>query len=171
MYQGPPIVITGFMGSGKSTIAEVVARQLSCPLIDLDKVIADQTGRTPQEIIDDDGEESFRVIESDSLTRILNTPGSSVIALGGGAWISNHNRELIEKARAITFWLDTSFEECWERIEVSNDSRPLARNQNEARELFGLRKPYYALAQYRIDANGKTVTEIAAEITRSLPSH
>jgi shikimate kinase len=157
------------MCSGKSTIAAAVARQLSCPLIDLDEVIAEQTGRTPQEIIDHDGEKIFRAIESEILTRVLGTPGSSVIALGGGAWISNHNRQLIEKALAITFWLDISFEQCWSRIKVSNDSRPLARNENQARELFGSRQPYYALAQYRIDANAKSVTEIAAEIIRSLP--
>ena len=170
MYQGPPIVITGFMCSGKSTVAAAVASQLSCPLIDLDRVIAEQTGRTPQEIIDHDGEESFRLIESDSLARVLGKPSSSVIALGGGAWISNYNRDLIEKARGITFWLDSSFEQCWSRIKVSNDSRPLARDENEARELFGFRKPYYALAKYRIDANAKSVTQVAAEIIQSLSS-
>lgn len=158
------------MCSGKSTIAAAVASKLSCPLIDLDKVIAEQTGRTPQEIIDHDGEASFRVIESDSLTRVLSSPGSSVIALGGGAWISNRNRGLIEKARAITFWLDTSFEQCWKRIKVNDESRPLARNENEAHELFKFRQPYYALAQYRIDANQKSVAEIAAEIIRLVPS-
>ncbi len=121
MYAGPPIVITGFMGSGKSTIAAAVADELSCPLIDLDDVVTRKTGRTPREIIDDEGERSFRLTEAYALESVMRGRQSVVIALGGGTWLNEQNRQLIENYKAVTFWLDAPFELCWSRIPIGGE--------------------------------------------------
>jgi shikimate kinase len=169
MYTGPPIVIAGFIGAGKSTVAVAVAEELSCPLVDLDEVVTQQTGRTPAEIIDDEGELSFRLTEGHALESIMRANQSAVIALGGGTWLNEQNRQLIQNYKATTFWLDAPFELCWSRINIGGGDRPLARNEQDARELFQVRLPIYALAQYRIEVTPqKSIEEIAKEIMRAL---
>jgi len=157
------------MGSGKSTIAAAVADELSCPLIDLDDVVTRKTGRTPREIIDDEGERSFRLTEAYALESVMRGRQSAVIALGGGTWLNEQNRQLIENYKAVTFWLDAPFELCWSRIPIGGEERPLARNEEEARELFRSRQPLYKLAQQRLEVDEqKSVKDLANEIIRSL---
>jgi shikimate kinase len=79
-----PIIITGFMGAGKTSIASALARRLACAMIDLDQFIREREGRTPQAIIDEDGEQRFREIEAQALREALETDGARIIALGGG---------------------------------------------------------------------------------------
>jgi shikimate kinase len=157
------------MSSGKSTVAAAVAAELSCLLIDLDEVVKRQTGRSPREIIEAEGELSFRLTEAHALESIVSSHQSAVIALGGGTWVDEHNRQLIQDYRAVTFWLDAPFELCWARIPLGGGERPLARNEQEARELFQFRRPFYSLAQHRIEVSAqKSVRDIVSEITRSL---
>src|ERR1041385_2146233 len=101
-----PIVITGFMGCGKSRIARALAQNLNVRFLDLDESITARTGRTPAQLIDEDGELAFRRIETDTLREVLNAGEAGVIALGGGAWIEAANRELIEQYRCSSVWLD-----------------------------------------------------------------
>src|SRR5256885_5355098 len=108
------IIITGFMGAGKSTIARGLARILGCEMLDLDHVIAEREGRTAREIIEQDGEESFRGIETRILREVLENSPMAVIALGGGAWTIERNRNLINKHGCVAVWLDAPFELCWE---------------------------------------------------------
>ena len=91
------IVITGFMGCGKSKIARALARRLDVPVIDLDDVITARQGRTPAQLITEEGEPAFRAIESATLRETLKTIPVGVIALGGGAWIEETNRDLIDQ--------------------------------------------------------------------------
>src|ERR1041384_1263542 len=81
------IVITGFMGCGKSNVARVLARRLEVPMIDLADRITDREGRTPAQLIVEAGEEQFRWIETNTLLEILKAKEAGIIALGGGAWI------------------------------------------------------------------------------------
>jgi shikimate kinase len=69
-----------------------------------------------------------------------------VIALGGGAWITEENRELIAQHNGVSVWLDAPFELCWQRIEASADDRPLGRTREQSARLFQLRRPIYELA-------------------------
>jgi len=80
------IIITGFMGSGKTTIARALAHILGWEMLDLDHVIAEREGRTAREIIEQDGEESFREIETRIIREVLENSPMGVVALGGGAW-------------------------------------------------------------------------------------
>ena len=166
------IVITGFMGSGKSSVASALADQLGCVMTDLDDAIASAQGRVAREIIAEDGEPRFRELEQQALSNLLQTPGDQVVALGGGAWISETNRRLITQERAISVWLDAPFSLCWKRIAAASELRPLAPNENAAFKLFSERTPCYELADLRVVVTEqKLPVEIAAEIAEALAQH
>ena len=150
MKQPGPIVITGFMGCGKSKVARELARRRNAVIVDLDDWITGRTGRSPAQLITEDGERAFREIETNALRELLERGGAGVIALGGGAWIEETNRDLIDEYGCTSIWLDTPFEICWERIAVSEEDRPLGRTREEARARYDLRKPIYALARVHI---------------------
>jgi len=144
------IVITGFMGSGKTRIARELARRLSLPMVDLDERITEREGRSPAQLINDEGEEAFRVIESGALRELLEEDSARVIALGGGAWIQEVNRNLIDQHGCVSVWLDVPFEVCWARIETSGEDRPLGRTKEQAQTLYEQRTPIYRLAKVRV---------------------
>jgi shikimate kinase len=144
------IVITGFMGSGKTRIARKLARHLNLEMVDLDERITEQYGRSPAQVIVEDGEEAFRSIESKVLSELLATGTAGVIALGGGAWIREENRALVDRYKCESIWLDVPFEVCWARIEASGDDRPLGKTRDQALALYERRRPVYALAKLHI---------------------
>src|SRR5215210_9074893 len=144
------IIITGFMGCGKTRVARELARRLDLELVDLDERITQNEGRSPAQLILEDGEPSFRIIESNTLRELLQKEGAAVIALGGGAWIEETNRDLINQFGCLSVWLDTPFEVCWSRIEASDDVRPLGKTREQAQTLYDRRRPIYELANIRI---------------------
>lgn len=145
-----PIVITGFMGCGKTRVARELAQRLDVAMIDLDEQITAHTGRTPAQLIVEEGEAAFRAIESEALSEVLHNGDAKVIALGGGAWIQAVNRELIERHDCLSIWLDAPFELCWTRIESSEEDRPLGRSREQALALYHQRRPVYELAKIRV---------------------
>lgn len=163
------IVIMGFMGTGKSTVAFELARKLKCRAIDLDDLIAEHEGRGPKEIIEQDGEEAFRKIETKILNGALQEKSARVLAVGGGAWTIAENRKLIVEHGALTVWLDAPFALCWKRIAAGNEARPLAPSREVAESLFAKRRPIYALADVRIAVSqNESAGEIATKITRTV---
>ncbi len=163
------IIITGFMGSGKSTVARALAQLLRYEMIDLDDVIESAVGRSARQIIEADGEPRFRELEQEALSKLLQTSDTYVIALGGGAWISEANRRAIREHGATSVWLDAPFSLCWKRITAAAEQRPLARNETEAFDLFSSRTSYYELADISIGVTEqKSASEIAAEIVQAL---
>ena len=138
------------MGCGKTQVARELARRLNLEMVDLDEAIIKRKGRSPAQLIVEDGEAAFRAIESDVLRSLLETGGESVIALGGGAWIQEINRELIRQYNWVSVWLDAPFEICWARIEASEDDRPLGKTREQAQALFDRRRPIYELADVHI---------------------
>src|SRR5688572_615594 len=146
MKPSAPIVITGFMGCGKSEAARALANRRGLTLADLDQKIFDKTGRTAAQLITDEGEPAFRAIETKMLRELLLNPAIGVIALGGGAWITAENRELIGEHNGLSVWLDAPFELCWQRIATAAADRPLGRTREQAEQLYRLRRPVYQLA-------------------------
>jgi shikimate kinase len=146
------VVIVGFMGCGKTTVAAALARQLGCAMIDLDSFITDREGHTPAEIIVQDSEPSFREIETRALKVVLEENAARVIALGGGAWMMQANRALVAQHDCLSVWLDAPFETCWKRITASGTIRPLAPERQSAEALYDSRRPAYGLAEIRIDS-------------------
>ena len=165
MMNTQPIVIIGFMGTGKTTVAYQLAGRLNCRAVDLDDLITQRERRRPQEIIDQDGEEAFRRIETELLGKALRESTARVLAAGGGAWTIPANRKMIEDHNAITVWLDAPFELCWKRIEAGREARPLARSREMAQGLYDKRHPLYALADLQIPVNE---SESAEEIARKV---
>lgn len=160
------IVLVGFMGCGKTTVGKELARRLGCNLLDLDSFISQTQGRSPAEIIQQDGEPEFRAIETRSLKEVLNISGPNVIALGGGAWTMPAIRTLVEDQNCLSAWLDAPFELCWQRITPSNDVvRPLAPDRKTAQELYESRLESYWLASMRVEVcEGDSVEAIADKI-------
>lgn len=145
------IVITGFMGSGKTLVARKLARHLKLTMIDLDEKITEKEGRSPAQLIVEEGEAAFRLIESAVLRELLEADAAHIIALGGGAWIQKTNRDLIKEYDYLSIWLDAPFEVCWARIEASGEDRPLGKTKEQAKALYDQRRPIYQLADIRIE--------------------
>jgi shikimate kinase len=135
--------------------------------VDLDDLIAAQQQRTIREIIETEGEDRFRQIETNALREVLRKDGAQVIALGGGAWTMPENRRMLGKREAFTVWLDASFELCRKRIEAGGKTRPLASSPEQARQLYLERRPIYELAEKRVVCEGKAAVEIVEEIAAS----
>jgi len=145
------IVILGFMACGKTTVARELARQCECAFVDLDSFITEHYGRSPAEIIQQDGEEKFRETETLALRDVLQNKEVSIIALGGGTWTIPANRTLIALHDCETVWLDAPFELCWQRIDASKLIRPLASDLEMTRSRYELRRAEYAQADRRIE--------------------
>src|SRR5260370_42129818 len=155
------IVVVGFMGCGKTTVARALAQRLGCVMVDLNSFISDREGHTPAEIIVQDSEPSFREIETQALRVVLEENAARVIALGGGAWMIEANRALAEKHDCLSVWLDAPFELCWERIMSSGTIRPMAPYRESAQQLYDSRRASYALAELRVDPHHDPVAETA----------
>ncbi len=159
------IILTGFMGVGKSTVARFLASLLKCKKIDLDAVIEDAERRTIAEIIGAHGEPHYRRIETANLSKILHQKDAQIIALGGGAWTIEANRKLIKQHDFTTVWLESSFEHCWRNISYSRRVRPLAKNKTQTRKLFYERQKFYCLADWHFVVQPQpTSFEIAKRI-------
>lgn len=161
----PGIYLVGFMGCGKSTVGRALADELGWNFFDLDHDIESSAGSTIGEIFDTQGEEMFRALEASALAkrvRSVQFGHPQVIALGGGALMSDKNFELVSN-HGVVVWLDTPFELIERRV-AAESHRPLARDPQKLRELFDLRCPRYAQADYRIEAPDEDVMATAARI-------
>lgn len=163
------MVLTGFMCSGKTTVAKALGEEWQCEAVDLDEAIAKAEERTSSEIIEADGEEFFRAIEMRVLSQVLQKGSANVISLGGGAWIQADNRAVINRHNCTTVWLDAPFDLCWSRISGSNARRPLAMARDQSRRLYQERLSVYSLAQMRIAVGADdTVDDVVKAISTSL---
>ena len=137
---GKHLALIGFMGAGKSTIGREVAERTARPFVDTDAEIERLHGPIPE--LFERGEPEFRRLEEQIVAEALAGP-PSVIALGGGAVLSEKTRERL-RAHAYTVLLDVDVDDAWERVKGSN--RPLARREEDFRELFAARRPVYTEA-------------------------
>jgi shikimate kinase len=159
-----PIVITGFMGCGKTRVARELARRLNLVMVDLDDHITKRVGRSPAQLIDEEGEPKFRAIEYANLRNVLEIGEARVIALGGGAWIQEVNRRLIDQYECVSVWLDAPFEMCWTRISNSQEDRPLGRTREQALALYEQRRPVYELANFRIEISEENFEDLITRV-------
>ena len=161
------IILEGFMGSGKTTVSEILSDKLDLELLDTDEAIVEAEGRSINEIFAEDGEETFRCMETDLLEMIVSEHlGEMVISLGGGLPLREENRDLLKKAGKVVF-LRTTPETVYERLE-GDSTRPLLQGddpKSRIKELLEDRKERYeAAADIIVDTDGKTPEEIAKEI-------
>ncbi len=159
------IALTGFMGVGKSSVARHLAQRLMAKRVDLDTVIEESEKRKIAQVIDTDGVERYREIETANLRELLATTDARILSLGGGTWTVADNRELLKRHKFTTVWLESTFEHCWLNINFSRKDRPLARDKRLARELFDERQKLYCLADWHfVIRPGNTSYDVAREI-------
>ncbi|HEV7700074.1 MAG TPA: shikimate kinase [Pyrinomonadaceae bacterium] len=163
------IVLTGFMGVGKSSVSRHLAHLLRTKRIDLDALIESTEGRTVPQIIDADGIERYREIETANLETALADADLRVLSLGGGAWTIDGNRELLKQHGFTSVWLEATFEHCWLNITFSRKDRPLARDKAATRRLFDERQQVYCLAEWHfVIRAGQTSFDVAKSIVEEL---
>jgi shikimate kinase len=157
------IVLLGFMGAGKTSVAASLAEKLDCPDVDLDEIIETTERKSISELFEKFGETVFREIETAALREVLVGKTIRVVALGGGTWTIEENRQSVRDAGFASVWLDASFELCWARIKKENAARPLATKKTEARKLFNKRQKIYAESDLRIEIAEHDSPETIAE--------
>jgi shikimate kinase len=166
---GTRIALTGFMGVGKSSVARHLAQLLQCERVDLDSFIEEHKHQKIHDIIDTDGIENYRKVESQCLESVLKETDAQIISLGGGAWTEDKNRRLLKKNGLTTVWLESSFQHCWRNIRMSKKERPLARDKVAARKLFDERQKLYALADWHfVIKPGFTSFDVARQIAEEI---
>ncbi|MFZ3215175.1 MAG: shikimate kinase [Candidatus Acidiferrales bacterium] len=150
------VCLIGFMGSGKSTVARLLGRQIGWQHVDLDKRIVDAAEQTIPEIFAKRGEVEFRKIEHEQLARIVGEAAAQqkprVVSLGGGTTAQPQNLALLREAGAALVWLQCPVEELLRRIAHIQD-RPLFRDEASFRKLYQERLPSYESAEYRVESN------------------
>lgn len=158
------VVLTGFMGTGKSSVGRLLAHRLGFNYCDLDALIVAGAGISINEIFARHGEPHFRSLETDAVRRIVAEDGA-VISTGGGAVISPENRRLLQETGVIVNLTATVDEVC-RRLREETD-RPLLkddRSEERIAAMMGEREQFYAVADLRIDTTGKSVEDVVAEI-------
>ena len=147
------LALAGFMGAGKTTLGEEVARRLRRRFVDLDHEIEQQTGATIEELFARDGEPGFRAIEETIAVSVLGAAEPAVIALGGGTVLSPGTREALRR-RAFTVLLEVDPAVAWKR--ASEGGRPLAIDAQAFQALYRARLPIYeeAAEAHARDADG-----------------
>lgn len=155
------ICLIGFMGSGKTTVGEALARQLDMPWVDLDTYIVKQINKSVSQIFSESGESYFRKLESLYLQQVLDG-NKGVISTGGGIITTLENIEKLRKET--TIYLAYPFDTLYERI-AGDATRPLATSYESLKERFNSRLALYEKAcQVRIDCQDKSINCIAEEI-------
>jgi shikimate kinase len=165
------VVITGFMGAGKTTVGRALAHLLGVTFLDLDDAVRELEGRGARELIDEEGEAYFRDAETRALGHVLERGEARVISTGGGAWTLARNRALVAAHASLSVWLDAPFELCLQRITEAGgpSDRPFARDPERARRLYEERLAAYRLADLRVRVRPHTTPdELAAEIAAAL---
>jgi shikimate kinase len=175
-YKKELIFLTGFMGSGKSTIGPILANSLGYTYVDVDRRIEEKAQKKIVDIFNSDGEQIFRALERTSLIEITEL-NHSVVALGGGTIANEENLQLVSQ-NGILVYLKLSPEEIIHRVQYRSD-RPMLKDeqgkqlapmqlQQRVNELLNKREPFYARADVIIRADnmrvGSTVDMIMKEI-------
>ena len=158
------ITLTGFMGSGKTTVGKVLADFLGCPFYDLDDLIVKKAGKSIPDIFAQDGEPAFRELEAQVLRQTVGKYAEStvVLALGGGAILAPASASLLHD-KTVCIYLRATLATLLQRLAGETAGRPLADDALAAR--LASREPIYEeTAHVIIDTDGLSPDEVADEI-------
>jgi shikimate kinase len=166
------IILIGPMGSGKSTIGNIIARRLHREFRDSDHFIEERTGVDIARIFDVEGEQGFRDRETNALNELLGE-NNRVIATGGGSVLRQENQQLLKQTGYIVF-LDTSINQQLQRLR-RDKKRPLLQTENPRERLetlFKERRPIYLdLADLAVKTDKRMARRLAADIIHQLPEN
>jgi shikimate kinase len=163
----PGIYLVGFMASGKSTIGRALARHIGWSFFDSDDEIEAAEKVPISEIFDTRGEAEFRRIEAAIVrqhVRSIERGRPAVLALGGGAFVTESNRQLV-MSNGVAVWLDCPWETVHRRVGQASH-RPLARDPETLRQLYDDRRAVYALADVHIPIEGDDAAVAVEAILR-----
>ena len=161
------ITLVGMMGSGKSSVAPLVAAPLKRPVVEVDALIEEHEKMPIGEIFIAKGEAYFRRVESDMIASLLSKP-PAVLSLGGGAFQWETTRDLL-LAHTVVFYLSATYEVLTARLQSTTAERPLLNTpginwQDTVRDLLERRGAYYGLAHYRVDTDNYAPADVAKSI-------
>lgn len=172
ILRGLNIYLIGMMGSGKSTVGELLAKKLNYRFLDTDAIIEKITEKTINQIFTQEGEASFRKLESNILQEV-SAYIRTVVATGGGIILCQDNWSYLRDGMVI--WLDVPLDVLVKRL-INDDTRPLLLHQKDLRaKLQDLRKQRKSLYQQgdirlRITDND-TPEEIVEKLLKEIPLH
>ncbi|BAQ11263.1 shikimate kinase [Bacillus sp. OxB-1] len=163
------IVLIGFMGVGKTTIGELVAKKLYRSFIDIDKEIEKEFGMSTTDIFTIHGEKVFRDRERELIQSYCEQQKLKIISIGGGAFMHPEVREAC-LANCTVLYLDVSWEEWKERLDILIENRPVLQNRNleEIEQLFHERQGAYSLNNSSLMVDDQSAEEVADHIVESL---
>jgi len=159
------IYLVGFMGAGKTTLAQALARRLDWRAEDVDALIEARERRSVVDIFARDGEPYFRSLERQVIFSLLPLR-HAVVATGGGTFVDPENRAAIN-ADGVSVWLDVPFEELLARI-PPDGRRPLATDLTQMTRLYEGRRLAYEQAQIKLDAASLRTEELIEELIDKL---
>ena len=165
------IYLIGYMGSGKTTLGNKLARKLGLCFIDLDKYLEERNYKTVPQIFSEFGEEGFRQREKKALEEISEIT-DVVVATGGGAPCFFDNMERMNQT-GLTVFLDIPAAELAERLIHSKTDRPLIRGRSKEElillieEMMQKRRPYYSRAKVHIQHTDNTFESLVEEIRKN----
>jgi len=153
------IILIGFMGSGKTTVADILAKKLNLGVIEMDQLILTKSGRNNiSEIFSLDGEKHFRNLET-IVAKEISKLDNVIVSTGGGIVMKKRNQKHLKKG--VIFFLKTSFSIIDRRLK-NDKTRPLFKDKETARKLFDTRQNLYEkFADKTIITDDKTVNEVA----------
>ena len=160
----PNIVLVGFMGTGKTSVGQRLARRLGMTYVDTDDIIEQTAGRRITDIFNQHGELYFRELESDAVRKVSRLD-DHVISTGGGVVLRAENLEFL-KRNGVVFCLMATSEEIWERVKHETH-RPLLKAPNPVKKIHEMlkdREAYYALADCMIRTDGVPIERVADKI-------
>lgn len=163
------VFLVGFMGAGKSTVGHLLGEDLGRPFVDIDERVVSMAGRSIAEIFAEEGEPSFRLMETEALRSLEHEP-ASVVACGGGVILADENRVLLARLGRVVY-LVVNAGEALARI-GGTQSRPLLAGAGgvvAATALLQARESLYrAAADIVIDTGAMSAREVAAEARQLL---
>jgi shikimate kinase len=161
------IVLTGFMGSGKSTVGPFVAARLGWRFVDADNVIEGEAGLRIADIFARNGEAAFRDMEHATIARLVSGDGL-VLALGGGAIEHSKTRELLLNSEGtLLVHLEVALETALARCGGTESERPVLADRANLEIRYARRMPLYRTAHVSIPADSLTPDEVAETVTRA----
>jgi shikimate kinase len=162
------IVLTGFMGAGKSAVGEKLAERLGMQVIDTDDIVEQESGTKISNIFSEFGEDHFRELEK-MVVEAVSTFDNSVIITGGGVVLNKENIENLRNGGIIVY-LHATAEVIYKRIK-SETHRPLLQvdePMDKIKELLEYRAPFYANNDIEVDTSNLTVDEVVEEIIKAV---
>jgi shikimate kinase len=159
------LILIGFMGTGKTSVGKMVAKQLGMEHVDTDQMIErDQNSSIPN-IFANYGELTFRNMETGAIEQAVYNTHPSIITTGGGIVLRSENRVCMNRY-GFVFALDAPPEEIIQRLQ-SDDSRPLLQGgslEEKVHQLYNVRKPFYQFADYTIQTKDLSEHQVAEQI-------